>query len=90
MNKIMKLSAFALLSISITACSEAAVKDASLDNKNEKDLPPIHEDYSSNWWKDQPNGNADTNMDWDAKAGSCLPTKLVTVLPSLISKPAIQ
>ncbi|WP_226643627.1 hypothetical protein [Mesobacillus subterraneus] len=67
MNKILKMSAFALLSISLTACSEAAVKDASLDDKNEKDLPPIHEDYSSNWWKDQPNGNADTNTDWDGE-----------------------
>ena len=67
MNKFLKLSAFALLFLSLTACSEAAVKDASLDDVNKKELPPIDEDYSPNWWKDQPNGNADTNTDWDGE-----------------------
>lgn len=67
MKKSLKLSAFVLLAVSLTACTEAAVKDTSLAEVNTKELPPIHEDYSSNWWKDQPNGNADTNTDWNGE-----------------------
>ena len=67
MKKLLKFSAFVLLAISLSACTEAAVKETSLGDENQKELPKMNENYSSNWWKDQPNGNADTNMDWDGE-----------------------
>lgn len=67
MKKLLKLSAFALLTISLTACSEAAVKETSLDDVNQKELPALDKNYSPNWWKDQPNGNADKNMNWNGE-----------------------
>lgn len=67
MKKFLKLAAFAALSMSLSACSEAAVKEASVEDVNKKEVPELDRDYSSNWWKDQPNGNADTNTDWDGE-----------------------
>lgn len=67
MKKLLPLAAFALLSLSLAACSGAAVKQASVSDPNHKDVPEIHKNYSSNWWKDQPNGNADPNMDWNGE-----------------------
>ena len=60
------LSLIVIGGLLITACSPADIKEISVSTPAfaEDKTFEIHPDYSTNWWKSQPNGNSTIDPDW--------------------------
>lgn len=54
-------------SLILTSCAPAGVKEASVSADLTKQDFQISPDYSPNWWKDQPNGNALVETKWNGE-----------------------
>ncbi|WP_070121428.1 YncE family protein [Bacillus marinisedimentorum] len=60
-----KGAAAVVLALVLTSCSAAErTKEVSVSQPTQIDFE-IDPDYSTNWWKDQPNGNSMVDPDWD-------------------------
>ena len=51
----------------LTACAPAGVKDAAVTQPLAAPDFSISPDYSTNWWKDQPNGNSTVDPNWNGE-----------------------